>query len=102
MLEIQLQRLFREQVDRHRIAGESVRDEQIVVLRRLAFEGEPAVAYDDLRRSPARRKIKEFPPGYVLDQRIDLIEPDHVSRLRIRGERSRSEADDAHAQGRMA
>ena len=55
--EINFKRLFCEEMDRDSIAGECVRNEQVVILRGLAFEIEPAVAENDLCFPPAWTQI---------------------------------------------
>ena len=55
--EINFERLFCEEVDRDRVAGERVHNQEVVNLRGLAFEGEPAVAENDLCFPPPWTRI---------------------------------------------
>src|SRR5512143_1167534 len=94
MAEVEFQGLLRKQVDGNGIAGEGVDNQEIVMPRRFVFKGQSPVAQYDLDLAGTICEIGEFAPRHLLNERVDLVEPEDVSGPFIGGEGARAEPDD--------
>src|SRR6185436_8035508 len=78
-MEVQLESLNGEQMDRNRIARKRIHREQAEVLSRFALEPQARIAQHDVEVRQTVVQEAELRLGEVQDQRIDLIVTDAIA-----------------------
>ena len=103
-LQVNLQRLAGDQMDRHRIGAEDVEHQQVEFSRRPVNERKPCIPQDDFHLGAAIGKVGEVlrVAGDALDGRIDLVESDPLAGLAIGGNRPRPQPKHADVGQRPA
>ncbi len=91
-------RLAREKMQRDGVAGEGVDHEHAEGVRLLSFEHEARVAQRDGDVRAAVGEVGELRLREIDHLRIDLVEPECVAALSVRGQRARAQSHEAHGE----
>ena len=82
-----------EQVQRNRVSGECINNEDIVILRRLVFESDARVTLENLDLRAGVSNVGEEISSDWLNSRVDLVEGELISRLAVCCKCSGTKAD---------
>src|SRR4051812_19880495 len=85
-----------QQVNRYGIAVEGVHNENVKLLRGLAFQREASVTRDDGDVARALAKVVEFGPRQGDYGGVEFIEAKGIAAFPVGRERARAQSDEAH------
>src|SRR5579859_6869863 len=93
---VKLEGLRRKEMNGNRIAGKCVHGNYVIILRRLRFHGKPGISMRNLYLGSRFTQVCEHVLRDDLHARVNLIKPEHVSRLSVSRQGPGSQADVGH------